>query len=82
MHKTRTENPRRHIVLFLISPRDVSARVLDLVPDVCQLPRRLRYRVQSRVPRVFRRWIRGEEREVLPPDVAGELRHPLLVAHS
>ena len=50
--------------------------------DVGPLPRRISDRVQRRVPRVFFRRIGGEEREVLPPHVARELRDVLLVADA
>ena len=61
--------------LFLLT-RDIRARVLDLVADVRPLSRGVSDRVQRRVPRVLLRFIGGEETEVLPPHVSGELRYP------
>ena len=66
--------------LFLLT-RDIRARVLDLVADVRPLSRRVRYSVERRVPRVLFGLVLGEEREVLPPHVARELRNPLLMPH-
>ena len=50
--------------------------------DVGPFPRRISDRVQRRVPRVLLRFVLGEEREVLPPHVARELTHILLVADA
>ena len=50
--------------------------------DVGPLSRRVRHRVERRVPRVLLRFVGGEEREVLPPHVARELRDVLLVADA
>ena len=50
--------------------------------DVCPLSRGVSDSVQRRVPRVLFRFIGGEEREVLPPHVARELRDVLLVADA
>ena len=68
------------LTLFLLT-RDIRARVLDLVADVRPLSRGVRHRVQRRVPRVLLRLVRGEEREVLPPHVARELRYLLLMTY-
>ena len=66
--------------LFLLT-RDIRARVLDLVADVRPLSRGVSDRVQRRVPGVLFRRVGGEEREVLPPHVARELRYLLLMAY-
>ena len=52
------------------------------MPDVGPLSRGVRHRVERRVPRVFFGFVLGEEREVLPPHVARELTHILLVADA
>ena len=49
--------------------------------DVRPLSRGVTDRVERRVPRVFFGLVLGEEREVLPPHVARELRYPLLMTY-
>ena len=69
------------LTLFLLT-RYIRARVLDLVADVCPLSRGVSDSVERRVPGVLLGLVRGEEREVLPPHVARELRDVLLVADA